>query len=218
VACCLPLVQRLAARHCPYEALASAGIPPREATRRGAGWLPGVAESGWSQRLGWDAGFPLLLAVTPVGGIPGCGFGAASPQDQPRADTCFALRRWPPPGWPSVGAPALGPDVVDTGCEGQEKQVRWGQTSGAQVLCPPKRTSQTPWPQSRRRGRAGMRQSVETVSDTLCHPWRLDRERPHELSGFWARLAAKIALQNFCIGLNEQLGRPRLAFADLVHW
>jgi len=46
----------------------------------------------------------------------------------------------------------------------------------------------------------------------------LDRERPHELSGFQARLAAKIALHNFCIWLNEQLGRPRLAFTDLVDW
>jgi len=33
-----------------------------------------------------------------------------------------------------------------------------------------------------------------------------------------ARLAAKIALHNFCIWLNEQLGQPRLAFTDLVDW
>jgi hypothetical protein len=25
-------------------------------------------------------------------------------------------------------------------------------------------------------------------------------------------------LHNFCIWLNEQLGRPRLAFADLLEW
>jgi hypothetical protein len=31
-------------------------------------------------------------------------------------------------------------------------------------------------------------------------------------------LAAKITLHNFCIWLNEQLGRPSLAFADLVDW
>ena len=42
------------------------------------------------------------------------------------------------------------------------------------------------------------------------------RERPHELSGLRARLAARIALHNFSIWLNEQLGRPRLAFADLL--
>jgi hypothetical protein len=45
-----------------------------------------------------------------------------------------------------------------------------------------------------------------------------DRERPHELSGLQARLVAKIALHNFCIWVNDQLGRPRLAFADLVAW
>jgi hypothetical protein len=31
-----------------------------------------------------------------------------------------------------------------------------------------------------------------------------------------ARLAARVALHNFCVWLNEQLGRPRLAFADLL--
>jgi hypothetical protein len=33
-----------------------------------------------------------------------------------------------------------------------------------------------------------------------------------------ARLAARVALHNFCIWLNERLGRPRLAFADLLGW
>jgi hypothetical protein len=61
-----------------------------------------------------------------------------------------------------------------------------------------------------------VRQSVETVYDKLFPTVRLDRERPHDLSGFRARLAAKIALHNFCIWVNEQLGRPRLAFTDLV--
>jgi hypothetical protein len=27
-----------------------------------------------------------------------------------------------------------------------------------------------------------------------------------------------VALHNLCIWLNEQLGRPRLAFADLLGW
>jgi hypothetical protein len=47
---------------------------------------------------------------------------------------------------------------------------------------------------------------------------RLDRERPHDLGEFQARLAAKMALHNFCLWFNEQLGRPQLAFADLVDW
>jgi hypothetical protein len=31
-------------------------------------------------------------------------------------------------------------------------------------------------------------------------------------------LAARVALHNFCMWLNGQLGRPRLAFADLLGW
>jgi hypothetical protein len=59
---------------------------------------------------------------------------------------------------------------------------------------------------------------VETVHDKLPHTFRLDRERPQALSGLQARWAAKIALPHFCMWLNEQLGRPRLAFMDLVDW
>jgi hypothetical protein len=31
-------------------------------------------------------------------------------------------------------------------------------------------------------------------------------------------LASRVALHNFCIWLNDQLGRPRLKFADLMGW
>ena len=46
----------------------------------------------------------------------------------------------------------------------------------------------------------------------------LDCERPHALDGFHARLAATCALHNVCIWLNRQLGRPNLAFAELIDW
>jgi hypothetical protein len=212
------LVHLLAAQRCLYEALDSAGVPTRDAKRRGAGWLPGLADIGWSNRLGWDEGFHLLLAVNPVGVSTGFGFGPASTKDPPLADTFFALRRHPHPQVPSVGGPARGPSVVDKGFEGKANQARWWQTDGAEVICPPKRNSKTPWPKALRRWLAGVRQIVETVYDKLFHTFRLDRERPHDLSGFWARLAAKIALHNFCIWLNEQLGRPLLAFTDIVDW
>lgn len=218
VACFLYLGRLLAAQHCLYEALDSSGMPTRDAKRRGAGWLPGLADIGWSNRLGWDEGFHLRLAVNPVGVITGFGFGPASTKDQPLAETFFALRRQPQPGLASVGAPARGPYVVDKGFEGQANQRAWWRSYGAQVICPPKRNSKTPWPKRLRRWLAGVRQMVETVYEKLHHTFRLDRERPHELSGFQARLAAKIALHNFCIWLNEQLGRPRLAFTDLVDW
>jgi Transposase DDE domain len=218
VACFLHLVQRLAAQRCPYEALDSSGIPPRDAKRRGAGWWPGLAAIGWSNRLGWYEGFHLLLAVNPVGMITGFGFGPASTKDQPLAETFFALRRYPHPSLASVGAPAYGPYVVDKGFEGQANHQTWWRAYGAQVICPPKCNSRVPWPKRLRRWLAGVRQIVETVYEKLWHTFRLDRERPHDLSGFQARVAAKIALHNFCIWLNEQLGRPRLAFADLVAW
>src|SRR5215471_11444431 len=56
-----------------YAALVGSGVPTRDAKRRGAGWLPGLADSGWSNRLGWYAGCHLLLAVTPWGRITGFG-------------------------------------------------------------------------------------------------------------------------------------------------
>jgi hypothetical protein len=218
VACFLHLGQLLAAQHCPYEALDSSAIPTREAKRRGAGWVPGLAASGWSNRLGWYEGFHLLLAVTPVGVITGFGFGAARTKDQPLAETFFALRRHPLPGLTSVGAPACGPYIVDKGFEGQANQATWWRAYGAHVICPPKRNSRSPWPKRLRRWLAGGRQIVETVDEKLQHTFRLDRERPHDLSGFQARLVAKMALHNVCIWLNGHLGRPQLAFTDLVDW
>ena len=214
----LYLVRLLAAQRCAYEALDSSGGPTRDAKRRGAGWLPGLADSGWRNRLGWYAGVQLLLAVHPGGVLTGFGVGAASTQEQPLAETCFALRRQPHPGLASVGAPARRPSVVDKGFDGQAKHRAWWMTYGAQVICPPKRHSKTPWPKPLRRWLAGVRQIVETVTDKLHHPFRLDRERPHALSGLQARWAATIALHNFCMWLHEQLGRPRLALVDLVDW
>jgi hypothetical protein len=52
VAFCLPLVHLWAAQGCAYEARESSGVPTRDAKRRGAGGLPGGADSGWSNRRG----------------------------------------------------------------------------------------------------------------------------------------------------------------------
>ena len=218
VAFFLYLVHLLAAQRCAYEALDSAGVPTRDAKRRGAGWLPGLADIGGSNRLGWYEGVHLLLAVNPCGVITGLGVGAASTKDQPLAEMFFALRRQPHPGLASVGAPAQSPYIVDKGFEGQANHRAWWTTYGAQVICPPKGNSKTPWPKPLRRWLAGVRQIGERGHDKLQHTFRLDRERPHALSGLQAPLAAKIALHNFCMWLNEQLGRPRLAFVDLVDW
>jgi hypothetical protein len=168
VAFFLPLVQLLAAQRCAYEALDSAGVPTREAKRRGTGWLPGLADMGWSNRLGWSEGFQLLLAVTPGGAMTGCGCGTASTKDQPLAETCFALRCWPQPGLPRVGAPALGPSGVDKGFAGQANQAVWQQTYGAQVICPPKRHSRMPWPQALRRWLAGAARLSTQCTTSSC--------------------------------------------------
>jgi hypothetical protein len=124
----------------------------------------------------------------------------------------------PDPRGASVGRPAAGPYVVDKGFEGRAHHQHWRQDYGATMICPPKRTSPSPWPKVWRRWLAGTRQIVETVIDKLFHTFRLDRERPHALAGVQARLAAKIALHNFCLWLNGTLGRPHLAFAELVDW
>src|SRR5919198_4384747 len=125
VACFLHLVRLLAAQRCPYEALDSSGIPTRDAKRRGAGWLPGLADIGWSNRLGWYEGFHLLMAVHPRGVITGFGFGPASAKDQPLAETSFALRQQPHPRSLGVGKPALAPYICDKGFEGQAAHTRW---------------------------------------------------------------------------------------------
>ena len=65
---------------------------------------------------------------------------------------------------------------------------------------------------------ARIRQIVESVYEKLFNVFGLWRERPYELQGLRARLAARVALHNFCIWLNDQLGRPRSAFADLLGW
>jgi hypothetical protein len=116
VACVLPLVQLLAAPPCGYEALDSSGVPTREAKRRGAGGLPGLAEIGWRNRLGWYEGCHVIWAVHPVGVITGGGVGAASTKDQPRADTFFALRRHPQPQWQGAGAGSVASMPGDLRC------------------------------------------------------------------------------------------------------
>ncbi len=74
----LHLADVMKAQRCPYEALDSSAMPIRDAKRRGAGWLAGLADIGWSNSLGWYEGFRLLVATGPTGVITGwflCRFG-----------------------------------------------------------------------------------------------------------------------------------------------
>jgi Transposase DDE domain len=218
VAFALSVAQGLLQPTDAYEALDSAAVPTRDAKRRGRGWLAGQADIGWSNRLGWYEGFHLLVAATPGGLITGFGFAPASTKDQPLAETFFATRQQPHLRLPSSGESVCGVYVVDTGFEGRAWHQHWWADYGIQVIGRPRRTSRHPWPKPLRRWLAGLRQMVETVFEKLDNLFRLAKERPHALAGFQARLAAKVALHNFCFWLNHHLGRPSLACADLLEW
>jgi Transposase DDE domain len=193
-------------------------MPVRDAKRRGHGWLAGQADIGWSNSIGWYEGFSLLAAIEPSGVITGFCFGSASTADQPLAETFFAVRANPHPRLKGAGSAFWGTYVADKGFEGVENHRRWLECYGAEVVHPPKRNSRKPWSKRLRRWIAGIRQIVETVYDKLFNVFGLWRERPHEIGGLRARLASRVALHNFCIWLNDQLGRPRLKFADLMGW
>lgn len=216
----LYLVELLGAAKAPYQALDTAGAITRNLKRRGHGWLPGQADIGWSNRRGWYEGFHLLHSITPEGVITGFGFGSASVNDHPLAETFFALRHNPVRGYyAAVGRPAEGPYLADSGFAGLTNFAHWKTSYGAVVLAPPQKTQiQRGWTKRLRKWVASLRQIVETVFHKLFHTFRLEEERPHTLEGFQARLAAKMALHNFCIWLNRQLGRSSLSFADLIAW
>ena len=78
-----------------------------------------TAGSELAHRLGWYFGFHPLAAVTPTGVITGFGFGPASADDLPLAETLFALRAQPDPRLPSAGRPASGEYVADSGFSGR---------------------------------------------------------------------------------------------------
>ncbi len=213
------LVELMKAQEWYYEALDSTAAVTRDAKRRGAGWLAGQADSGWSNRLGWYEGFHVLLAVTPSGMITGFGFGSASTHDQLLAETLFALRTTPSSHLPSSGLPAQGAYVADKGFAGANPQNRWKELYQVEVVTAPHRNSKKlHWPKPLRRWLASLRQIIETVNDKLLNTFRLARERPHDLPGFQARLAAKVSLHNFCMWLNLHLGQAPLAFAELLDW
>ena len=212
------LVQQTDAQHCPYERIDSSGIATRDAKRRGAGWLAGQADIGGSNRLGWYEGFHLLVSAAPEGMITGYGFSSASTHDHQLLETFLTVRAHPMMQLTSAGQPAQGCYIADKGFAGDKPHRRWRECLGAEVITPPHQRSKQRWPKAWRRWLAHLRQGIESVFDKLLNTFRLARERPHTLTGFQARVAAKISLHNFCIWLNGHLHRPPLAFADLVDW
>lgn len=67
----LYFVELLQARTALYEIIDSSAVVTRDAKRRGSGWLPGLSEIGWSNRIGWYEGMRLLSCVNPSGIITG---------------------------------------------------------------------------------------------------------------------------------------------------
>jgi hypothetical protein len=165
-----------------------------------------------------------LSAVEPSGVITGFCFGAASTADQPLAETFFNLRADPNPRLIRVGSAFFcGPYVADKGFEGAEnhrqpsplaRSLRSGGNPSAQAQLQKAKLVQA----SEEVGCRDTSDCIETVYNKLFNTFGLWGERPHEIEGLRARLAARVALHNFCIWLNDQLGRPRLKFADLMGW
>jgi hypothetical protein len=214
----LCLVQVLQAQDGLFERVDSTAVVTRDAKRRGAGWLAGPADIGWSNRVGWYEGMHLLVSIGEVGVITGYGFGKASSHDQHLLETFLAARKQLGDGLPMVGQKAKAAYIADKGFAGDKPHARWHELYDAEVITAPHQSSKRTWPKEWRRWLAHLRQLIESVFEKLLNTFRLARERPHLLSGLYARLAAKVSLHNFCIWLNQQLERAPLAFADLLDW
>lgn len=212
------LAAQLGAATTPYEAMDGTAVPTRNAKRRGRGWLAGIAASGRCLRRGWIYGLRLLVCVTPDGIVTGWGVGPANANDHVLAETLLTVRATPPPALASVGPARSGVSVADSGFAGRDRERHWAAAQHADVVASPPPDSHRRWSKPDRRWLAGRRQIVATVIGRLESAFRLDRERPHALDGFQARLAAKIALHNVCCCLNRQRGQPLLTLADLFGW
>lgn len=212
------IAERLGASTCEYQVVDTTGVPTRQVKRRAFGWLPEYTAIGYCNRVGWFEGFRLLLGATAAGVVTGFALGEAPRKDQPLADAFFTARALPQPRTGSVGAWYGGYYVVDTGFEGRALLRHWAEDLEALVVCMPNRSRPHGWPKALRQWLAGLRQIAETVHARLMDTFGLTHDRPHSLDGFQTRLAAKLALYNLCCWLNSQLGRPLLAFADLLDW
>jgi hypothetical protein len=214
----LYLAELMQARECLSERVDSTAVITRDAKRRGAGWLAGPADIGWSNRVGCYEGMHLLVSIGEVGAITGSGFGEACSQDQQLLETFLAARWQPDDDLPMVGQKAKAAYIADKGFAGDKPHARWRELFDAEVITAPHQSSKRTWPKEGRRWLAHLRQLIESGFEKLLTTFRLARERPHVLSGLYARLAAKVSWHNFCIWLNPQLERAPLAFADLLDW
>lgn len=218
VALMLHLADLLDADQSPYVAVDRCGIAVRDKRRRGFGWLPEWADIGLCTRLGFFFGFQVMFCCTKDGVITGFGVASASSKDQAMAETFLAARHTPHPDLACVGRATIATYLADKGFSGPKLHRRWRLRYGAHLLCAPQKGHGPAWDKKDRRWLASHRQIIETVHEKLLNTFRLAKERPHDKTGFFARLAAKAALHNACILFNRQRLRPQLAFADLLGW
>lgn len=202
-----------------YEVIDATAVPVRNAKRRGPGWLAGLVDISWSNRLGWYEGVHLLTCAGASGVLTGLGAGPATTQDRSLAETFFALRGHRPAVLPSVGQSLGQPYLADMGFGGHACEQRWRTTYGVTVICPPqpdRRTRQ--WSTDLRHWLVRHRQIIEAVHARLMSAFRLDANRPHTLSGLLAMLAATFAAHNIAIWLNRRYHRPDLTVVGVLDW
>lgn len=197
-----------------YEVLDCTAVPLRANQRRGVGAMPEVVGRGKASRLHWYVGVRLLIAVTPTGMITGWTIAPGEAQDRVLADELLAERAVPEQQLASAGRPASGTYLADSGFAGRAARARWLEW-GADVLAPPQPDSHDRWPTTVLTRHQRRRQIVETVFGRLHRFFRLEGDRPTSLVGVQARIAAKIALSNAAIRLNQLAGRPLLQVVGL---
>jgi hypothetical protein len=215
----LDLARQMGAEEAPYEVIDRCGVATRMCGRRGRDWLGGYANKGLCGRLGFFFGFQLMCSVSDTGVITGFGFAPGSTKDQPMAESLFSARYGEGAKLHSAGVGGRSRFyVVDKGFSGPKRKRFWKERYGAEVVGAPQKGHGPAWPREWQEWVCSVRQIIETVHDKLLNFFRLESERPHAIRGFQVRLAAKVALHNFCIWLNRSLGRPSLQFADLLGW
>ena len=203
----------------PFEVIDCTVMPTRNAKRRGRGWLPGVMDIGYSNRIGFYEGAKVLTCVGPTGVLTGLGMGPASANDRPLAETLFAQRTRPVPALPGAGRALSGTYLSDQGFGGRAYEARSAADYRVTLVCPPQPDRRTRiWPKALRRWLIGLRQIVESVHANLVLTTRFETNRPHSLAGALSNLASIAALHNVCIAYNRRHGRPDLATAEVVGW
>ncbi|MBO0791700.1 MAG: hypothetical protein J2P36_12225 [Ktedonobacteraceae bacterium] len=127
-------------------------LPHGMPARRGAGWMAGQADIGWSNRWGWYEGFHLPVSIAQQGMITGYGLSSASTHDQCLLETLLVARVQPTERLSSAGEPAQGCDIADKGFAGDKPHRRWREQWGAEVMTPPHQRSKRTWPKEKNGG------------------------------------------------------------------